>query len=149
METVTFCVDAGIDGCLAGADNTAVGTGDIFWVTADLGTADTGGAARSTVGADDQLSVEVADTPNDVLIVRHGGSSLNTYTKVSYDVNDQYRDNPSLAPISMASFEGLATLASCTVLTGYQCSWDWNLGNYDYNAVAINGTGGISQFDSP
>jgi hypothetical protein len=148
MEKVTFCVDDAADGCLAGS-NTAVGTGDIFWVTADAGTADTGGAARSTLGADDQLSVEVADTPNDVLIVRHGGASLNTYTKVSYDSNDQFRDNPSLGPIAMASFEALATAAGCTVLTGYQCSWDWNLGNYDYNAVAINGTGGISQFDTP
>jgi hypothetical protein len=49
----------------------------------------------------------------------------------------------------MADFETLATAAGCTVLTGYQCAWDWNLGNYDYNAVAINGTGGVSQFDTP
>ena len=148
METITFCVDDAADGCLAGSD-TAEKTADIFWVTADAGTADTGGAVRSTNGANNELSVEVADTPNDVLIVRHGGASNNTYTKVSYDANDQYRDNPSLGPISMADFETLATAAGCTVLTGYQCSWDWNLGNYDYNAVAINGTGGVSQFDSP
>jgi hypothetical protein len=148
METVTFCVDDAADGCLAGSD-TAEKTADIFWVTADAGTADTGGAARIAAGQNNSLSVEVADTPNDVLIVRHGGASLNTYTKVSYDSNDQFRDNPALGPIAMASFEALATAAGCTVLTGYQCSWDWNLGNYDYNAVAINGTGGISQFDTP
>ena len=148
MEFVTFCVDDAADGCLAGSD-TAEKTADIFWVTADAGTADTGGAVRSTLGANNELSIEVADTPNDVLIVRHGGASNNTYTKVSYDANDQYRDNPSLGPISMADFETLATAAGCTVLTGYQCTWDWNLGNYDYNAVAINGTGGVSQFDSP
>jgi hypothetical protein len=148
METITFCVDDSTDGCLTGTDTAEI-TANIFWVTADAGTADTGGAARSAAGADDELSVEVADTPNDVLIFRHGGSSLNTYTKVSYDANDQFVDNPALNPISMSDFEALATAAGCTVLTGYECTWDWNLGDYDYNAVAINGTGGISQINSP
>lgn len=148
METVTFCVDDASDGCLSGSD-TAENTANIFWVTADDGTADTGGAARSTNGANNELSIEVADTPNDVLIVRHGGASTNTYTKVSYDSNDQYRDNPALNPISMSDFEALATAAGCTATTGYECTWDWNLGNYDYNAVAVNGTGGVSQFDAP
>jgi hypothetical protein len=148
METITFCVDDAADGCLAGSD-TAEKTADIFWVTANDGTADTGGAARTTAGANNGLSVEVADTPNDVLIVRGSTGSANTYTKVPYDANDQFRDNPSLAPISMADFETLATAAGCTILTGYQCTWDWNLGNLDYNAVAINGTGGISQIDAP
>jgi hypothetical protein len=148
METITFCVDDAADGCLAGSD-TAEKTADIFWVTANDGTADTGGGARTTAGGANGLSVEVADTPNDVLIVRGSTGSANTYTKVPYDANDQFRDNPALGPIAMASFEALATAAGCTVLTGYQCAWDWNLGNFDYNAVLINGTGGISQFDTP
>ena len=118
-------------------------------MTANDGTADTGGGARTTAGGANGLSVEVADTPNDVLIVRGSTGSANTYTKVPYDANDQFRDNPALGPIAMASFEALATAAGCTVLTGYQCAWDWNLGNFDYNAVLINGTGGISQFDTP
>jgi hypothetical protein len=148
METISFCVDDSTDGCLAGSDTAEI-TANIFWVTANDGTADTGGGARTTAGAANGLSVEVADTPNDVLIVRGSTGSANTYTKVPYDANDQFRDNPSLAPISMSDFETLATAAGCTVLTGYECTWDWNLGNFDYNAVAINGTGGISQFDAP
>ena len=148
METITFCVDDAADGCLAGTD-TAEKAANIFWVVADAGTADTGGAARSTNGANNELSIEVADTPNDVLIVRHGAASTNTYTKVSYDANDQYSDHPSYAPVSMSDFETLATAAGCTVLTGYECTWDWNLGHYDYNAVAVNGTGGVSKFVSP
>ena len=148
METITFCVDDAADGCLAGSD-TAEKTANIFWVTANAGTADTGGAARTTAGANNQLSVEVADTANDVLIVRGADGSTNTYTKVSYDANDQFSDHPTYGPISMSDFETLATAAGCTVLTGYECTWDWNVGNLDYNAVAVNGTGGVSIFVTP
>jgi hypothetical protein len=148
METITFCVDDAADGCLAGTD-VAEKTANIFWVTANAGTADTGGAARTTAGANNQLSVEVADTANDVLIVRGADGSTNTYTKVSYDANDQFSDHPTYGPISMSDFETLATAAGCTVLTGYECTWDWNLGNLDYNAVAVNGTGGVSIFVTP
>jgi hypothetical protein len=118
-------------------------------VTANAGTADTGGAARTTAGANNGLSIEVADTPNDVLIVRGSTGSANTYTKMSYDANDQFSSQAPGAPISMSDFEALATAASCTVLTGYQCTWDWNLGNLDYNAVTVAGTGGVSLFVTP
>ena len=148
METITFCVDNAADGCLTGADTAEI-TANIFWVTADAGTSDTGGTARSDAGASGQLSIEVADTPNDVLIVRHGGASTNTYTKVPYDSSDQFVDNPALNPISMSDFETLATAAGCTVLTGYECTWDWNLGDIDYNAVTVAGTGGVSQINTP
>jgi len=148
METVTFCVDDAADGCLAGVDTAEI-TGNIFWVTANDGTADTGGAAYSSAGANNELSVMVADAPNDTLVVRHGGVSLNTYTTIVYDANDQFQDHPSYAPISMSDFETIASAAGCTVLTGYECAWDWNLGHFDYNAVAVNGTGGVSQFTTP
>jgi hypothetical protein len=152
METITFCVDDAADGCNAGTD-TAEKAANIFWVVANDGTADTGGAAYSVAGLNNELVVVVADTANDTLVVRGTDSTpTNTFSTVAYDSNDQFRDNPSLAPISMSDFEALATAAGCTVLTGYECSaapWDWNLGNFDYNAVAINGTGGISQIDAP
>jgi len=149
METVTFCVDDSTDGCLSGSD-TAEKTANIFWVVANAGTADTGGATYSVAGANLELAIMVADTPNDVLVVRGTDSTpTNTFSTVPYDSNDQFRDNPSLAPISMSDFETLATAAGCTVLTGYECAWDWALGNFDYNAVATNGTGGVSQFDTP
>ena len=149
METVTFCVDDSTDGCLSGSD-TAEKTANIFWVVANAGTADTGGATYSVAGANLELAIMVADTPNDVLVVRGTDSTpTNTFSTVPYDSNDQFRDNPALGPISMSDFETLATAAGCTVLTGYECAWDWALGNFDYNAVAINGTGGVSQFDTP
>jgi len=151
METVTFCVDDAVDGCNAGTD-TAEKAANIFWVVANGGTADTGSAAYSVAGLDGELAVMVADTANDILVVRGTDSTpTNTFTTVAYDSNDQFRDNPSLAPISMSDFETIATAATCTVLTGYECvtPWDWALGNFDYNAVAINGTGGISQIDAP
>jgi hypothetical protein len=149
METVTFCVDDAVDGCNAGTD-TAEKAANIFWVVANDGTADTGGAVYSVAGLNLELAVMVADTANDTLVVRGTDSTpTNTFTTVAYDANDQFRDNPSLAPISMSDFETLATAAGCTVVTGYECAWDWQFGNFDYNAVAINGTGGISQIDAP
>ena len=158
METITFCVDAGTDGCLAsvGGADTAVKAANIYWVTANDGTSDTGGAAYSVAGADTELVVMVVDAPNDVMVVRGSSSAvLNTYTTVPYDANDQFSDRTdagaTLVPISMSDFETKAAAASCTVLTGYECStpWDWAWTNIDYNAVTVAGTGGVSIINTP
>jgi len=149
METITFCVDDSTDGCLSGSD-TAESTDAIYWVTANDGTADTGGTTYSSAGTNGQLAIVVADTANDTLVVRGTDSTpTNTYTTIPYDANDQYTDHPSYGPLSMSDFETAATAAGCTVLTGYSCAWDWELGNLDYNAVAVNGTGGVSIFVTP
>jgi len=151
METITFCVDDASDGCLSGSD-TAEKTANIFWVTANAGTSDTGSAAYSAAGADGELVVFVVDAPNDTMVVRGTSSTpTNTFTTVPYDANDQYTDHPSYDPVSMSDFETAAAAAGCTVLTGYECStpWDWDDLNIDYNPVATNGTGGVSIFQKP
>ena len=151
METITFCVDDSTDGCLSGSD-TAESTDAVYWVTANDGTADTGGTEYTAAGTDGQLAIVVVDAPNDVMVVRGTDSTpTNTYTTITYDANDVYSDNNTgpTAPISMSDFETAAVAAGCTVLTGYACAWDWQFGNLDYNAVAVNGTGGISLFVKP
>jgi len=151
METVTFCVDDAADGCLSGSD-TAEKTANIFWVLANDGTADTGSAAYSSAGADGELAVMVVDAPNNIMVVRGtNGDPLNTYSTVPYDANDQFTGGTDDAPNSISDFETAAVAATCTVLTGYECStpWDWNGYNIDYNAVAVNGTGGVSTFHRP
>jgi hypothetical protein len=155
METITFCVDDAANGCLVGSD-TAEKTANIFWVTANAGTSDTGGAVYSVAGANLELVVMVVDAPNDIMVVRGSSSAvLNTYTTVPYDANDQFSDRTdagaTLVPISMSDFETKAAAASCTVLTGYECStpWDWAWTNIDYNAVSVAGTGGVSIINTP
>ncbi len=82
METVTFCVDDAADGCLSGSD-TAEKTANIFWVLANDGTSDTGGAAYSSAGADLEFAVMVVDAPNDTMVVRGTSSApLNTYSTI-------------------------------------------------------------------
>jgi hypothetical protein len=151
METITFCVDDAADGCLSGSD-TAEKTANIYWVLANDGTSDTGGAAYSAAGADTELAVVVVDAPNDVMVVRGTSATpTNTYSTIPYDSNDQYSTGPAGGPASMSDFETAAVAAGCTVLTGYECAtaWDWNGFNLDYNPVAVNGTGGVSIFNRP
>jgi hypothetical protein len=151
METVTFCVDDAADGCLSGSD-TAEKTANIFWVLANDGTSDTGGAVFSSAGADLEFAIMVVDAPNDTMVVRGTSSTpTNTYSTVPYDANDQFTGGTDEPPISLSDFETAAVAATCTVLTGYECStpWDWNGYNIDYNAVTVAGTGGVSIFNRP
>ena len=84
-------------GAYGSGSDTAESTDAVYWVTANDGTADTGGTAYSAAGTNGQLVVMVVDAPNDTMVARrrHALISLKNILYGSCPLLPEFFNDPS------------------------------------------------------